>query len=73
MDLEKEYDKVYREKLWRVLHEYGVDGYLNRSISSLNNGSKTCVRVGSRVGEYFVVRGVETGECDISVAFQCFP
>ena len=56
MDLEKAYDKVCREELWRVLHECGVDGYLIRSMSSLYNGSRACVRLGSRVGEYFEVR-----------------
>ena len=39
MDLEKAYDKVCREELWRVLDECGVDGYLIRSMSSLCNGS----------------------------------
>ena len=34
MDLEKVYDKVCREALWRLLHECGVDGYLIRSMSS---------------------------------------
>ena len=27
MDMEKGYDKVCREAMWRVLHECGVDGY----------------------------------------------
>ena len=53
MDLEKVYDKVCREALWRVLHECGVvDGYLIRGMNSLYNGSRACVRLGSRVREY---------------------
>ena len=56
MDLKKAYDKVWREALWRVLRECGVDGYLIRSMSSLYNGSRACVRLGSRVKEYFEVR-----------------
>ena len=44
MDLEKAYDKVCKEDLWRVLHECGVDGYLIRSINSLYNGSRAYVR-----------------------------
>ena len=35
MDLEKAYDKVCREALWGVLHEWGADGYLSGSMSSL--------------------------------------
>ena len=56
MDLEKAYDKVCREELWRVLHECGVNGHLIRS--SLYNGSRKCVRLGNRLAEYFEVRGV---------------
>ena len=56
MDLEKAYDKVCRVSLWKVLHECGVDGYLIRSISSLYNRSRACVRLGSRVREYSEVR-----------------
>ena len=51
MDLEKVYGKVYREELWRVLHEFGVDGYLIRCMSSLYNGIRACMMLGSRVGE----------------------
>ena len=39
-----------------MVHECGVDGYLIRIMSSLYNGSRACVRLGSRVGEYFEVR-----------------
>ena len=56
MDLEKDYDKVCREELCRVLQECGVDEYLIRSISSLYDGSKAFVRLVSRVGQYFEVR-----------------
>ena len=62
MDLEKAYDKFCRETLWRVLHECGVDGYLIRSMSSLYNGSRACVRLDSRAGEYFELsRGLRKG------------
>ena len=50
MDLEKAYDTVRREELWRMLHEFGFDGYLIRSMSSLYEGSRACGRLGSRVG-----------------------
>ena len=52
IDLEKAYDKVCREELWRVLHECGVQ-YLIRGMSRLYNGSRACVKLSSRVGEYF--------------------
>ena len=53
---DKAYDNVCREALWRVLHEYGVDGSLIRSMSILCDGSIAYVRLGSREGEYFEVR-----------------
>ena len=56
MDLEKACDEVCSEELRTVLHECGVDGYLIRSMSSLYNGSRACVMLGSRLGEYFDVR-----------------
>ena len=56
IDLEKAYDKVCREVLWRVLHECGIDEYLIVSMSSLYNGSRACERLGSRVREHFEVR-----------------
>ena len=33
--MEKAYDKVSREALFRVRHECGFDGYLIRSMSSI--------------------------------------
>ena len=35
VDLEKVYDNVSREKLWKVLDEYGVKGKLLRAIQAL--------------------------------------
>ena len=56
MNLEKVYDKVCREEMWKVVHKCGVDGYLIRSMSSLYDWSSACVRLSSRVREYFEVR-----------------
>ena len=61
MDLEKAFDKV-----WRVLHECGVDGYLIRNLSSLCNGSRACVRLVSGVGEHFEVRRGSRQGCVMS-------
>ena len=35
MDLEKAFDLMYREGLWRVLYESGVEDYLVRGVRSL--------------------------------------
>ena len=34
VDLEKAYDRVPRDKLWKVLREFGVNGQLFRAIKS---------------------------------------
>ena len=62
MDLEKAYDKVYRDKLWCVLDEYGVKGKLMRAIRSLYEGSEACVRVGGMLSGWFPIsQGVRQG------------
>ena len=66
MDLEKAYDKVCRQALWRMMHECEVDGYLIRSMSSFYNGSRACVRFGSTVGEYLEVRRELRQRCVMS-------
>ena len=48
-----------------MLHEYGVDGYLIRSMSSFE-GSRACVKLGSRMGEYFEVRRGLRQRCAMS-------
>ena len=56
MDLEKAYNTVCREEMWRVQHVCGIDGYLIRSVSNLYDGSRACVRFGGRTWEYFEIR-----------------
>ena len=73
MDLDKAYDKVCKEALWRVLHKCGVDGYLIRSMSSLYKGGRAFMRLGNRVGEYFEVRkGLRQGCVMSSWLFNIF-
>ena len=36
VDLEKAYDRVDRELLWRVLESYGVNGALLRAVRTLH-------------------------------------
>ncbi len=45
IDLEKAYDRVPREILWKVLKEYGIHGQLLSSIQSLYNNCKSCARI----------------------------
>ena len=48
VDLEKAYDRVPRDKLWKVLQEYGVDGQLLRAIKSFYCRPEVCVRVNGK-------------------------
>ena len=62
MDLEKAYDRVDREALWKVMGMYGVEGRLLRAVKSLYVNSRACVRVGNEMSEWFDVGvGVRQG------------
>ena len=66
IDLEKAYDNVCREKLWRVLSEYGVRGRLLRSIKALYEGGRARVKVEWMESQWFrVYKGVRQG-CTLS-------
>ena len=56
LDLEKEYDRVDKDAMWKALRLYGIGGRLLQGVKSLCVGSKACVRVGNRVSEWFPVR-----------------
>jgi hypothetical protein len=56
MDLEKAYDRIDREALWRVLRLYGVGGHLLKAVQSFYADSRACVRVGSEVSDWFTVK-----------------
>ena len=55
MDLEKAYDRVDREAIWRVLGMYGINGQLLKAVQSLYEKSEACVRVCREEGEWFEV------------------
>ena len=55
VDLEKAYDRVPRDKLWKVLQEYGVNGQLLRAIKSSYGRPKVCVRVNGKQSKPFHV------------------
>ena len=56
--LEKTYDRIPWDKLWKVLQEYGVDGQLLRAIKSFYCRPEVCVRVNGKQSKPFHV-GVE--------------
>ena len=53
VDLEKAYAQVSRDKLWKVLREYGVDGQLLRGIKSFYCRPKVCVQVNGKQSKPF--------------------
>ena len=55
VDLVKAYDRVPRDKLWKVLREYGVNGQLLRSIKSFYCRPEVCVRVNGKQSKPFHV------------------
>src|SRR5215469_9421182 len=66
MDLEKTYDKVYREELWDILGKYGLGGKLLDAIKSFYGNSRACVKMDGRKGNFFEVKvGLREG-CGMS-------
>ena len=55
MGLEKAYDRVDREAMWRVLGMYGINGQLLKAVQSLYEKSEVCVRVCKEECEWFEV------------------
>ena len=53
VDLEKSYDRVPRDKLWKVLQEYGVNSQLLRAIKSFYCKLEVCVRVNGKQSKTF--------------------
>ena len=62
IDLEKEYDRVSREKLRKVLREYSVDGQLLHTIELFYCRTEVCVRVnGKQSNSFHVCVGLRQG------------
>ena len=66
MDLEKAYDRVDRELLWRVLRAYGVNGELIRAVRSPYDDGSACVRVQGQKSDWFGVGQRVRQRCTMS-------
>jgi hypothetical protein len=58
VDLEKAYDRINRNVLWKVLREYGVNERLIRCVKAMYDGSRACVRWNGSFSEWF---GLDAG------------
>ena len=62
IDLEKAYDRVLREVLWRCLEETGVLPWYIRIIKDMYGGGRTSVRMqGGVTDDFFIGRGLHRG------------
>ena len=53
VDFKKAYDRVPRDKLWKVLQEYGVDRQLLRAINSFFCKPEVCVLINGKQSKPF--------------------
>ena len=66
VDQEKAFDRVNRDKLWRVLEQYGVMGQQLDNIRAIYANSRSAVRTSSGTSDWFpVTSGVRQG-CNLS-------
>ncbi len=62
VDLEKAYDSVKRENMWRILELHGVPLRIRNLIKSLHEGNRARVRVDATLSAEFIVeRGLRQG------------
>ncbi|GFS19314.1 reverse transcriptase-like protein [Elysia marginata] len=62
VDLEKAFDRVDRNKLWKVLECYGIHGQLLDSVRAIYKNSQSAVRTASGLTNWFpVTSGVRQG------------
>ena len=66
VDQEKAFDRVNRDKLWKVLEQYGVKGQPLDNMRAIYANSKSAVRTTSGTSDWFpVTSGVRQG-CNLS-------
>ena len=53
--LGKAYDSINWNDLWNVLRLYGLEGRLLKGVKSFYVNSRTCLRLGNSVSEWFLV------------------
>ncbi|GBP65757.1 hypothetical protein EVAR_44402_1 [Eumeta japonica] len=58
VDLEKAYDKMKRNDLWRILSIHGVSSGLTQALQSLYRGSSACIRINGAYTDWFDIRRV---------------
>ena len=56
IDLEKAYDSVWREGMWKVAEYYGIPTVIVDLLRSWYTGISSCVRVDGEEGEWFPIR-----------------
>ena len=56
VDLEKAFDRVPREVVWRALRKLGVDEWIVTVIQSMHENATAAVKVKGRLNKAFVVR-----------------
>ena len=62
IDQEKAFDRVNRDKLWKVLEQYDIKGQLLDNIRAIYSNSKSAVRTTSGTSDWFpVTSGVRQG------------
>ena len=62
VDQDKAFDRVNRDKLWKVLEQYGVMGQLLHNIRAIYANSRSAVRTASGTSDWFpVTSGVRQG------------
>lgn len=73
LDLEKAYDRVWRDGLWKKLHEYGLRGKMWRTVKKIYERVESCVLVDGKSTGFFTIEvGVRQG-CILSpILFDLF-